>query len=74
VGFIPNYLSHSDNYIQADPLITPTHIIPEWYFLVFYAMLRSIPSKLGGVIILVLSIVILFIFPLFIRFFFVNLF
>jgi len=70
IGFLPNYLSHSDNYIQADSLVTPAHIVPEWYFSLFYAMLRSIPSKLGGIIVLLLSIVILFIFPVFIRIFF----
>jgi len=41
----PNLLAHSDNYIPADPLVTPSHIVPEWYFLAFYAMLRSISSK-----------------------------
>lgn len=64
VGFYPNYLGHPDNYIQADPLLTPAHIVPEWYFLPFYAISRSIPSKLGGVIVLFVSIGILFIFPL----------
>jgi ubiquinol-cytochrome c reductase cytochrome b subunit len=41
VGFIPNYLGHPDNYIEADPLVTPAHIVPEWYFLPFYAILRA---------------------------------
>jgi ubiquinol-cytochrome c reductase cytochrome b subunit len=41
VGFMPNYLGHPDNYVQADPLVTPTHIVPEWYFLPFYAILRA---------------------------------
>jgi quinol-cytochrome oxidoreductase complex cytochrome b subunit len=50
VFYQPNYLGHPDNYIPADPLKTPAHIVPEWYFLPFYAILRSIPSKLGGVI------------------------
>jgi len=49
IFFIPNYLGHPDNYIKANPLITPLHIIPEFYFLPFYAILRAIPSKLGGV-------------------------
>ncbi len=49
VFFLPNYLGHPDNYIEADPLITPTHIVPEWYFLPFYAILRAIPNKLMGV-------------------------
>ena len=41
VGFIPNYLGHPDNYIEADPLVTPAHIVPEWYLLPFYAILRA---------------------------------
>jgi len=59
----PNYLSHADNYIPADSMITPEHIVPEWYFLPFYAMLRAIPTKLGGVMILSMSILVLFFFP-----------
>lgn len=66
----PNYLSHPDNYVMADSLSTPAHIVPEWYFLVFYAMLRSIPSKLGGILVLLLSILVLFLFPFFIKMFF----
>ncbi|MFC7397003.1 cytochrome bc complex cytochrome b subunit [Chelatococcus sp. GCM10030263] len=50
VFYTPNYMGHADNYIPANPLVTPAHIVPEWYFLPFYAILRSIPSKLGGVI------------------------
>lgn len=50
VFFDPNLLGHPDNYIPADPMVTPAHIVPEWYFLPFYAILRSIPNKLGGVI------------------------
>jgi ubiquinol-cytochrome c reductase cytochrome b subunit len=57
VFFMPNYLGHPDNYIEANPLSTPSHIVPEWYFLPFYAMLRAITfdilfidSKLGGVL------------------------
>lgn len=65
VGFFPNYLGHPDNYIPADPLVTPAHIVPEWYFLPFYAMLRSIPSKSLGVAFLLFSILILLIFPIF---------
>ena len=64
VFFYPNILGHSDNYIPANPLVTPTHIVPEWYFLPFYAILRSIPDKLGGVIAMMLSILILFILPI----------
>ena len=48
--FFPNLLNHADNYVPADPLTTPAHIVPEWYFLPYYAILRSIPHKLGGVI------------------------
>jgi quinol-cytochrome oxidoreductase complex cytochrome b subunit len=65
IGFIPNYLLHVDNYVPADPLVTPPHIVPEWYFLIFYAILRSIPSKVGGILILLLSILILFFLPYF---------
>lgn len=57
--FVPNYLGHPDNYIEANPLVTPPHIVPEWYFLPFYAILRAIPSKLLGVIALFASILIL---------------
>jgi len=62
--FAPDFLGHPDNYIGANPLITPTHIVPEWYFLPFYAILRSIPEKLFGVVCLVLAIVCLFSVPL----------
>merc|ERR1712054_278167 len=48
--FAPNYLGHPDNYIPANPMATPAHIVPEWYFLPVYAILRSIPDKLGGVL------------------------
>lgn len=57
VFFSPNLLGHPDNYIGADSMQTPAHIVPEWYFLPFYAILRSIPDKLGGVIAMLLSIV-----------------
>jgi ubiquinol-cytochrome c reductase cytochrome b/c1 subunit len=59
VFFLPDYLGHSDNYIEANPLVTPAHIVPEWYFLPFYAILRAIPSKLGGVIAMFASVLIL---------------
>jgi len=59
----PYLLGDPDNFIPANPLVTPVHIQPEWYFLFAYAILRSIPNKLGGVIALVLSIAILFIIP-----------
>jgi ubiquinol-cytochrome c reductase cytochrome b/c1 subunit len=58
----PNLLGHPDNYIGANPLVTPAHIVPEWYFLPFYAILRSIPDKLGGVVCMGLSLVIFFLF------------
>ena len=59
----PNLLGDPDNFIPANPLVTPVHIQPEWYFLFAYAILRSIPNKLGGVIALVISIAILAILP-----------
>nr|UOU85238.1 cytochrome b [Rhagio lineola] len=59
----PYLLGDPDNFIPANPLVTPVHIQPEWYFLFAYAILRSIPNKLGGVIALVMSIAILFIMP-----------
>ncbi|MFL5058750.1 MAG: cytochrome c1 [Xanthobacteraceae bacterium] len=59
VFYVPNYLGHSDNYIPANPSVTPMHIVPEWYYLPFYAILRAIPNKLIGVIALLASIVIL---------------
>nr|QFQ01316.1 cytochrome b [Paralebbeus jiaolongi] len=59
----PYLLGDPDNFIPANPLVTPAHIQPEWYFLFAYAILRSIPNKLGGVIALVFSVAILFIFP-----------
>ncbi len=49
VFYIPNYLVNADNYIPANPAVTPAHIVPEWYYLPFYAILRSIPNKLLGV-------------------------
>ncbi len=63
IFYIPNYLGHSDNYIPANPGQTPTHIVPEWYYLPFYAILRAIPSKLLGVIALLASIVLLAFLP-----------
>ncbi len=64
IFFAPNVLGHPDNYIPANALITPSHIVPEWYFLPFYAILRSIPSKLGGVIAMFGAIIILFLMPI----------
>ncbi|YP_002808481.1 cytochrome b (mitochondrion) [Palaemon carinicauda] len=59
----PYLLGDPDNFIPANPLVTPAHIQPEWYFLFAYAILRSIPNKLGGVIALVMSVAILFVLP-----------
>jgi len=64
VFFYPNALGHSDNYIEANPLVTPPHIVPEWYFLPFYAILRSIPDKLGGVVAMVSAILTLLLLPI----------
>jgi quinol-cytochrome oxidoreductase complex cytochrome b subunit len=61
--YAPNYLGHPDNYIPANPLVTPAHIVPEWYFLPFYAILRSVPDKLGGVLLMFGAILILFVLP-----------
>jgi len=63
VFYVPNYLGHPDNYIPANPAVTPTHIVPEWYYLPFYAILRAVPNKLGGVALLGASIVILAFLP-----------
>nr|QYY47807.1 cytochrome b [Bufo gargarizans] len=62
--FAPNLLGDPDNFTPANPLVTPPHIKPEWYFLFAYAILRSIPNKLGGVLALLFSIMILFLMPL----------
>lgn len=67
IHFKPNMLGHPDNYIKANPFITPIHIVPEWYFLPFYAILRSVPNKLGGVLLMLSAILILFIIPFFSR-------
>ncbi len=61
--WVPNYLGHPDNYIEANPMVTPAHIVPEWYFLPFYAILRSVPDKLGGVIAMFGAIAVLFVLP-----------
>ena len=60
---MPNILGHPDNYIEANPLVTPAHIVPEWYFLPWYAVLRAIPDKLGGVIAMVSAIGIIGLLP-----------
>ena len=59
VFYAPNILGHADNYIEANPLVTPAHIVPEWYLLPFYAILRSVPDKLMGVIAMLSAIFIL---------------
>ena len=64
VFYFPNLLGHSDNYILANPLVTPAHIVPEWYFLPFYAILRAISDKLQGVILMLVSIFILVLVPI----------
>nr|QCG70412.1 cytochrome b [Eleotris fusca] len=61
--FTPNYLGDPDNFTPANPLVTPPHIKPEWYFLFAYAILRSIPNKLGGVLALLASILVLMLVP-----------
>jgi ubiquinol-cytochrome c reductase cytochrome b subunit len=67
--FYPNYLGHADNYIPANPLSTPAHIVPEWYFWPFYAILRAftsdfiLPAKLWGVIAMFSAIILLFFLP-----------
>ena len=66
VCFYPNVLGHPDNYIKGDPLVTPDHIVPEWYFLPFYAILRSFPDKTVGICALILCIALLFTFPFFV--------
>ncbi len=63
ICYAPNLLGHSDNYIMANPLVTPASIVPEWYFLFAYAILRSIPHKLGGVLALLGSLLVLFVLP-----------
>ena len=61
--FHPNSLGHPDNYIPANPMVTPAHIVPEWYFLPFYAILRAVPDKLGGVLMMFGAIAMLFALP-----------
>jgi len=63
IFYQPNLMGHPDNYIEADPMVTPPHIVPEWYFLPFYAILRAVPDKLGGVLAMFGAILILFILP-----------
>ncbi|HEY0234433.1 MAG TPA: cytochrome c1 [Afipia sp.] len=63
IFYIPNYLGDPDNYIPANPGVTPAHIVPEWYYLPFYAILRSIPNKLFGVIAMFSAIIVLAFLP-----------
>jgi ubiquinol-cytochrome c reductase cytochrome b subunit len=67
VFFAPNLLGHPDNYVPANPLVTPNHIVPEWYFLPFYAILRALPNKTLGVVALLFSIVSLAFLPFYCR-------
>jgi quinol-cytochrome oxidoreductase complex cytochrome b subunit len=57
-------LGHPDNYIYANPLVTPLHIVPEWYFLPFYAILRACPNKIGGIVLMGGALIILLFLPM----------
>jgi len=61
--FYPNFLGHPDNYVEANALVTPKHIVPEWYFLPFYGLLRAIPNKYLGIAFMFGSLLILFKLP-----------
>jgi ubiquinol-cytochrome c reductase cytochrome b subunit len=63
VFFAPNFMGHPDNYIPANPMVTPAHIVPEWYFLPFYAVLRAVPDKLGGVLLMFAAVGVLALLP-----------
>ncbi|MEE9272376.1 MAG: cytochrome b N-terminal domain-containing protein [Robiginitomaculum sp.] len=63
VFYLPDALGHADNYQRANPMVTPPHIVPEWYFLPFYAILRAVPSKLFGIILMFAAIAVMFILP-----------
>jgi len=63
VFFAPNFFGEPDNYIPANPMVTPAHIVPEWYYLPFYAILRSVPDKLMGVLAMFGAIIVLFFLP-----------
>ena len=63
VFFQPNALGDAVNYVPANPLVTPAHIVPEWYFLPFYAILRAVPDKLAGVLLMFGAIAVLFVLP-----------
>jgi ubiquinol-cytochrome c reductase cytochrome b/c1 subunit len=66
VFFSPNYLGHTDNYIPGNPMVTPAHIVPEWYFLPYYAILRSVPDKLAGVVLMAASLVVVILLPFYV--------
>lgn len=63
VCLVPNAMGHSDNYTPANPLVTPASIVPEWYLLPFYAILRAVPAKLGGVLAMLGALLILLVLP-----------
>ena len=63
IFFGPNLMAEVDNYIPADPLVTPAHIVPNWYLASFYAILRAVPDKLGGVALMFGAIIVLFFLP-----------
>ena len=63
IFFGPNLMAEVDNYIPADPLVTPAHIVPNWYLAPFYAILRAVPDKLGGVLAMFGAIAILYTIP-----------
>jgi len=63
VSFAPNWLGHSDNYVEANALVTPSSIVPEWYLLPWYAVLRSVPNKLLGVLAMLMGLLILLVLP-----------
>jgi ubiquinol-cytochrome c reductase cytochrome b subunit len=63
VSFAPNWLGHSDNYVEANALVTPSSIVPEWYLLPWYAVLRSVPNKLLGVLAILAGLLILLVLP-----------
>jgi len=64
VFFHPDLFVHPDNFVPADPTVTPAHIVPEWYFLPFYGILRSVPSKIGGIALLALALLCICFLPL----------
>lgn len=64
VHYFPEWFNHHINYEEADPLVTPNHIVPEWYFLPFYAILRSVPNKIAGILAMFISIFVLYLLPI----------